>query len=591
LNLRIKLWSAAVLACLAALVVAALMLRQSFRLTAFSDITQCLLLFSGALSFFVRAHNSKGRMRLFWSLMTLGLALWLSYQLLWTYFEIFLRTNVPDLFWGDIVLFVHIVPLIAAIALRPHVPRDQYAARLGHLDFALLFVWWVCLYALLVTAWQYATPDVGHYNDNLNAVYLAEKLFFLVALAACWTSSKGAWKAFYGNLFAASLLYATSSYIANWALSRRVYYSGSLYDIPLVASMAWMTLIALWNQPSEPETENTGTSTAYGIWIARCGMIAAFSLPLFGAWALADTGLTMEVRSFRIVLTLATALIMGMMVFVRQHLLERELNRLLRDSRASFENLKLLQVQIVQSEKMASIGRLVGGAAHELNNPITAMLGYSDLLLGTQLTGEQQTLAVQVNQHVRKTKSLVANLLSFARSAPANKSAVDLNTLARTAVKLTQLNWQTLKIEVAIDLDPALPRILGDSNQLLQVCLQILGNSLQSVHERRGTRLSLITELVAGNCVLTVGECIARGEYQDGIAKAVLASAPPADEIDPLGLTACRGIVQEHQGEISSRKCPDGSFTVRLDFPALNAVHGRVVGAKVPPLWQPQPFA
>jgi hypothetical protein len=90
--------------------------------------------------------------------MTLGIALWLSYQFLWTYFEVFLRTDVPDIFSGDIILFVHIVPMIAALALRPHLPRDQYAARLGHLDFALLFVWWVYLYTLLVMAWQYARP-------------------------------------------------------------------------------------------------------------------------------------------------------------------------------------------------------------------------------------------------------------------------------------------------------------------------------------------------------------------------------------------------------------------------------------------------
>ncbi len=74
---------------------------------------------------------------------------------------------------------------------------------------------------------------------------------------------------------------------------------------------------------------------------------------------------------------------MGVLVFLRQYLLDRELLRLLNHSRESFDNLKRLQAQILQSEKLASIGQLVGGAAHELNNPITAMLGYSDMLLST----------------------------------------------------------------------------------------------------------------------------------------------------------------------------------------------------------------
>ncbi len=588
MNARIKLWSAAVLACLGALVVAALLLRQSFRLTAFSDIIQGLLLFSGTLSFLLRAQNEKGRMRLFWSLLALGLGLWLFYQLLWSYFEVFLRADVPDIFWGDIVLFIHIVPLIAALALRPHVPRDQYAARLGHLDFALLFVWWVYLYALLVMAWQYATPDKSHYNDNLNAVYLVEKIVFLAAVGVSWAHCKGCWKGFYANLFGASLLYAASSYVANWAINRNVYYSGSLYDIPLVASMAWMTLIGLWNQTDESETLNARISTTYGVWVARCGMIAAFSLPLFAARTLWDPSLPAPVRWFRIVLSLGAAIIMGVMVFVRQNLLDRELNRLLGDSRESIENLNRLQAQILQSEKMASIGQLVGGAAHELNNPITAMLGYSDLLLGTELSSEQHTLATEISVHTRKTKSLVASLLSFARSTPVSKSPVDLNTLARTAVRLTQPQWQAMKIEVTTDLCSELPRVLGDSNQLLQVCLQILGNSLRSVQERSGTKLCLVTETIAGSCVVTVGERVASGESKAPQAGNIPAAA---GAIDPLGLTACRGIIQEHHGEISSKLYQDGGFAIRLELPGLVAVPGKTTGARLPGAWQSQPSA
>jgi signal transduction histidine kinase len=581
---RNKIWSAGVVACLAALVAAAIVLRQSFRLTAFSDIIQCLLLLSGTVAFFTRAFGAKGRMRLFWSLMTLGLAFWFSYQLLWTYFEVGLRIPVPDLFSGDIVLFIHIVPLIAAIALRPHIPRDQYAARLGQLDFALLLVWWVYLYVLLVMAWMYATPDSVHYGDNLNAVYLAEKCFFLIALAVCWAGSNGGWKVFYANLFAASFTYAISSYVANWALSNRVYYSGSLYDIPLAASMAWMTLIGLWSRIDEPEALNERTSSTYGVWIARCGMIAAFSLPLFGGWTLCDLALPATVRHFRIVLTLEAALVMGVMVFIRQRLLDRELNRLLNQSRESFDNLKRLQAQILQSEKMASIGQLVGGAAHELNNPITAMLGYCDLLLCTELSPEQQTLALHIGQHARKTMSLVASLLSFARRTPAAKSSVDLNTLALTAVKLTQPQWQSLKIEVTSDLAPDLPKVFGDSNQLLQVCLQILGN-LCTLDEHAGKRMRVTTKEIGGACVLTVAQST---PLEKNIA---LGTAPsPAEPIDPFGLAACRGIVQEHQGEILSQRCQDGSLIVRLELPSLSSSERKAFGAKSPVLWPSRPF-
>src|SRR5206468_4280095 len=170
----------------------------------------------------------------------------------------------------------------------------------------------------------------------------------------------------------------------------------------------------------------------------------------------------------------------------------RELVRLLQSSRDAFDNLKHLQAQILQSEKLASVGQLVGGAAHELNNPITAMLGYSDLLLSTDLTQNQKSLAEKISLSVRRTKSLVASLISFARQTPAAKTPLDLNTLSRTAVKLAQPQWQALQIDVRTQFDNQLPKVLGDSNQLLQVCLQMLGNCLHILSER-------------GERILTVG--------------------------------------------------------------------------------------
>ena len=139
------MWTAATFASLLILAVAALVLRQSFRLTAFSDVIQCLLLLSGTLSFLPHILKSRGRIRLFWTLMTTGIVLWFSYQLMWTYIEVWQRREVPNLFAGDIVIFLHIVPLMAAVALRPQVPPDEYTTRTGRLDFALLFVWWVYL--------------------------------------------------------------------------------------------------------------------------------------------------------------------------------------------------------------------------------------------------------------------------------------------------------------------------------------------------------------------------------------------------------------------------------------------------------------
>jgi len=504
LRKRSKIWLAAAGVLLGAFIISALFLPKSYGLAAFSDIAQCLFLISGLAAIVPLAIRAERRMRLFWSLIILGVSLWFIYQLFWTYYEVILRTDVPGLFVGDVVLFLHIVPFMAALAVRPHVPRDEYSARVGRLDFALLLLWWFYLYALLVLPWYHVVANLSAYNSHLNAVYVSEEIAFLVGLIACWILSKGEWKSLYANLFGMSLCYASSSTLANLAIAGKEYYSGSLYDIPIVMSMAWLTWIGLRTKAQQPAADTREVSTLYGVWLARCSMIAVFSLPVFAAWALSDNAVPARVRVFRLTLTLVAAFFMGVMVFLRQYLLDRELIQLLQHSRESFENLKRLHAQILQSEKLASIGQLVGGAAHELNNPITAMLGYSDMLLSTSLTAEQAPFAAKIGQYVRRTKSLVASLISFARQAPGPKTPVDLNTLARTAVKLTQSQWEALDIKVRTQFDPALPKVLGDSNQLLQVCLQLVASCLHLLSGRGGQTLTVSTEQQVGIAVVLI---------------------------------------------------------------------------------------
>jgi len=577
---------AAVVGLLAALVLAAVILPRSFELTAFSDVIQCFLLISGAASFVPLVLRSQGRMRLFWSLITLGVSLWLFYQLLWTYYEVVLRREVPDLFAGDVILFLHVVPLMAALALRPHVPRDEYSARVGRLDFALLLVWWFYLYLLVVIPWQYVVADVAAYSRHLNAVYVSEQIAFLIGLCACWITSRGKWRNLYAGLFGMNFCYGASSTIINLGMLRKVYYTGSLYDIPYVLAMAWLTWIGLHTKIEKPSADAREVSPLYGVWVARCSMIAVFSLPLFAAWAMSDRTVPLHVREFRIALTLVAACFMGVMVLARQHLLDRELTNLLQHSQESVNSLNHLQAQILQSEKLASIGQLVGGAAHELNNPITAMLGYSDMLLSTALTEEQRPLAAKIGQYVRRTKSLVASLISFARQAPGAKGPIDLNTLARTAVKLTQPQWEALEIEVRTRFDHQLPKVLGDSNQLLHVCLQLIANCLHALSEG-GQVLTISTEGKKGSCVLQ----IATEAMPGGIFIRTEASSS-VDPEDSLGLNACQGILQEHRGRVLQERRDDGALVIRVELPITASAPSRTQPeSTVPVLWQSRPYA
>jgi len=566
LSRRSKLWLVVALTLVASQAIAALVLPRGSALTTVSDATQCMLLLSATLACLPNAWQARGRVRIFWLLLAAGFTLWLSYQVLWTYLEVYLRRDVPDLFLGDVLMFLHVVPLMAALALEPHRSLEDRAMRFNSLDFALLLIWWLYLYCYMVIPWFAASPDVDAYNHTQNLTYTLEKIVFLAALALVWKRSGREWRKIYAPLFGASLVYALSSYLANWAIERNVYYSGSLYDLPLAVSVAWFTATALFAYDLAPKQEKVRTAAESAVWVARLAMIAVFSLPLFAVYTLFDPAPHLAVRNFRLLLTLGTMLLMGAMVFLKQHLLDRELLSLVETSQDAFGNLQRLHAQMVQSEKMASLGRLVGGAAHELNNPITAMSGYAELLTASGLDAAQRALAEKIGHQVRQVKGAVANLLSFTKNVPSDKAALDLSVLAQTAVKISQPQLASKNIELHCELTPDLPQVWGDSTQLLQVCLHLLTDTLWTLPEGVHKAILVSTQRADGFVVLEFSD------FRIGSAdRTDPASAAEAANLDKaMGFTACCGVVREHDGKMTRLNRLDGGNKYRIELPAYN---------------------
>jgi signal transduction histidine kinase len=138
------------------------------------------------------------------------------------------------------------------------------------------------------------------------------------------------------------------------------------------------------------------------------------SAPLLAIWALKFSDAPDSVRTFRILVTLVAVVMASALVFLRQHLVYKERTELVHDLWASLENVKRLQTHFVQSEKLASLGQLAAGAAHEINNPLTAILGYSDLLtIENPPESRAHSVGQKIREQARRTKELVTNLLSF----------------------------------------------------------------------------------------------------------------------------------------------------------------------------------
>ena len=573
-----KLWLSLLVALVLAQTAASVFMPRGEALTIASDLIQGTLLLVATAAFFPNIARSRCptlNIRLFWILMSAGMLFWLTYQGMWNYFEVIKRQDVPDPFVGDIVLFLHLVPMIAALALLPHLREDERDQRIRMLDFALLFTWWVFIYVYAVIAWQTAHVDEVAYSWNFNLAYLTEKLLLLVSLAVLAYNTRGGWRSLYGQLLGASALYASSSYVANWAIGHKLYYSGSVYDIPLTISMAWIgaaPLLALRLNLSDSKP----AKPVLGIWVTRLSMVALFSLLWAAMQSALDAQLPPSVKAFRVTASLLALVVMGVLVFWRQRLLREELSLFLERSRRSFDDLKALQLKLIQSEKLASLGQLVGGAAHEINNPLTAMLGYSDLLSASDLQPEEELQATQIGEQVRRTTALVASLLTFARQAPARLAVVYIDSVLQTAERLLAPKLEAQSISMRLELASSLPPVLADSNQILHVCMHLAGAI--GAHLNRDAHPTLLICTHQQSNVILVdftsydpsASSLAQPPSFNWVSHSQAENKPAS-----LSLSACCRIVEEHGGRLLQSSDPgDPAFRMELQIAARAVSQG-----------------
>jgi diguanylate cyclase (GGDEF)-like protein len=344
-------WTFAIGALVCVHILLSVFVPRGFALTAFGDILQNSLLLAAAMAFLANVRTSFPKPRLFWALMSLGLSMWLVSQVMWTYFEVYLRHEAPNPFVGDVILFLHIVPMTAAVALQPHLRQDDRAIRVETLDFALLLTWWLFLYMFVVIPWQYVDPSEVRYGRSFDLLYVSEELVLAAGLILVSRRSRGTWRSIYFQLFGATLLYCVASLMASEAIDLHLYYTGSLFDVPLVAAMGWFVRIGFLALESETETSLEEGPAGYGIWKARLAMTAVCITPLIMAWAQFAGEVPQRVRTFRLFLTVGVMLVMGVLVFLKQHLLDQELLNLLRSSRHNLDEMCRLKDELENKEQ------------------------------------------------------------------------------------------------------------------------------------------------------------------------------------------------------------------------------------------------
>jgi signal transduction histidine kinase len=548
-------------------------------LTAFADLTGLALML---VALGVCAANALQRSRperSFWALMVFAFLLWITNQFAWSLLEIVFHRSIPDPFLFDIILFFHAVPMIAAVAWRPDMLAKRGNILLSVLNFLMLCGWWIFLYAFIVFPHQYVALDVSQYNVYYDGLYAVENVLLIGVLIFAAVTSSGGWRRLYLHLLAASVLYGVNSQLLDRASADKSYYSGSLYDVPLVGTVAWIAAAALSSRDWDLKSVEFHLDRRWKNLLPQIAMLAILSLPVLGLWAVLFDPAPAASRTFRIFAVLGGMLLLGSFVFLRQYLQDQTLMSLLGESRRAYESQMQLQNQLVQKEKLASLGNLIAGAAHEIDHPLTAVMSYSEQLWAKgKLTDEQNVLLRKIVNQARRTRDLVANLLSFARQAPGEKIVVDLAVLLTRAAQLMESRRQCGKIKVQMSIGEHFPAVRGNANQLFQVCVEIIENAMDAVAESGGGVLEISAQRDNGDVVLQFSDT-GPGIRDPQRVFDPFYTTKPVGKGTGLGLSAVYGVVQDHGGQITCRNKPEGGALFVLKLPAVIEVAAQTAGA------------
>ncbi len=245
----------------------------------------------------------------------------------------------------------------------------------------------------------------------------------------------------------------------------------------------------------------------------------------------------------------------------------------LQTSRAELERamqqVRTTQEQLIQSEKLSAVGQFVAGVAHELNNPLTAVVGFSELLQGMSTDAKAQSHLDRVMKSAQRCHKIVHNLLSFARQHPPERKLVSIHTLVEEVLEIMAYDLRTSNVTIGREFAAGMATILADAHQLQQVFVNILSNARQAIEPvQREGKITLRTRQSEGRVTI---------EFQDngpGIRPEHLArifdpffTTKPVGKGTGLGLSLCYGIVQEHGGKITAHSEIGQGATFAIELP------------------------
>ncbi len=231
---------------------------------------------------------------------------------------------------------------------------------------------------------------------------------------------------------------------------------------------------------------------------------------------------------------------------------------------------KLLANRLMQSDKLSSIGEMVSGVAHELNNPLTGIMCFSELMSGDAINEGARDKAKKINDAAKRCKRIIDNLLTFARVKTPEKKYEDINKIIRDAVELMVYQFRTDNIEVRLDLTEPLPCTMLDEGQMQQVFLNIINNARDAMVQKGVRHGSLtIKSRLRENSIVVSFEDTGKGMSEDVVKRIFepFFTTKGVGEGTGLGLSISYGIIKEHGGNIGVSSVAGRGTTFTVEIP------------------------
>jgi len=250
------------------------------------------------------------------------------------------------------------------------------------------------------------------------------------------------------------------------------------------------------------------------------------------------------------------------------------------------EILRATQAQLSHTEKLSAVGEFVAGVAHELNNPLTALIGYAELLQMSTVNDDDRLSLQRISSSAERCHKIVHSLLSFARQHPPERKLSSVNALVEAVIEILLYELRTNNIKLEKELSPQLPRLLLDPHQIQQVFLNIVNNARQAIeaHRQRGS-IRITTSVVEQRVRITFQDD-GPGISEENLAKIFnpFFTTKPVGKGTGLGLSLSYGIIQEHNGSITAASKLGHGTTFIIELPITDqSEHSPSESAPAPP--------